>query len=167
MYPYSLYRGAMDNTVVAAMIAIPAAVGWTSAPSCTCSARVKCVVRIQHQRGHSTAAAVVSCAAAQQPIGSPVLLLLYPCINFLVCLRSSSQPSWYKNPCPPTQGYSKARPPERGLLALFVRSGYCCMPRYQRPCLLCTSHLLTAGAPIILLSSEIGLAAKQHFVHSK
>ena len=93
------------------------------------------------------------------------LVLLFCCcihvrgINFLVCLRSSSQPSSYKNHCPPTQGYLKARRAERGLLALFVRSSYCCMRRSQRPCRVCTSLLLTAGAPILLLSSEIGLAA--------
>ena len=91
------------------------------------------------------------------------LVLLFCCcihgINFLVCLRSFSQPSSYKNPCPPTTGYPKARRPERGLLALFVRSSYRCMRRSKRPCRVCTSFLLTAGAPILLLSSEIGFTA--------
>ena len=73
---------------------------------------------------------------------------MYPRINFLVCLHSSSQPSLYQNPCPPAQGYP-----------IFVRSSHCCMRRSPRPCRVCTSLLLTAGTPILLLSSEIGLAA--------
>ena len=78
---------------------------------------------------------------------------------------SSSQPSSYKNPYPLTQGYPKARRPERGLLALFVRSSYCCMRRSQRPCRVCTSLLLTAGAPIILAALQRDrTCSKPHFV---
>ena len=150
--PYSLHRGAMDNKAVAATMAIPTAVGWTGATSCSCWARAKGVARFQQQRGHSTAAAV-NCAAAQQSVGSPVLLL-YPRINFLVCLRSSSQPSSYQNPCPQPKATPKDDDP-----ALFVRSSHCRTRRSPRPCRVCTSLLLTAGATILLLSREIGLAA--------
>ena len=93
-----------------------------------------------------------------QSVSSPVSLSCR-CVSSLVCPPLSNPHRITLSPQP------KATPGhERGLRALFVRSGYCCRRRSQG----CTSLLLTAGAPILLRSSRMGLTANDtYFVRSK